>query len=105
MGTEEVSKLWSAFQSRYRPSAPYVASVVLIEAKRPTRAPLPVRERKLYVAPFREPVIERVLAEDAGSPPVRVGPPILARHRLRPARPSTQGRSTIVSIAGLPAPG
>jgi len=32
MGSEEMSKLWSALQARYRPSAAYHVSVVLIEA-------------------------------------------------------------------------
>lgn len=42
MGIEEVSKLWSAFQTPYRPSVAYQASVVLIESRRPKRAALPV---------------------------------------------------------------
>ncbi len=45
LNTEELSKLWSAFQSRYRPSAAYEVSVVLIESSRPVRAPLPVLTR------------------------------------------------------------
>ncbi len=39
---EEISKLWSAFQTNYRPSVAYVASVVLIESRQATRAALPV---------------------------------------------------------------
>jgi hypothetical protein len=45
MGTEEVSKLWAAIQSNYRPSVAYQASVVLIESQRPSRSPLPVLMR------------------------------------------------------------
>jgi hypothetical protein len=101
MGTEEVSRLWSAFQSRYRPSAPYVASVVLIEAQHSTRAPLPVRARKLYVAPFSEPIIEGVLGEDDGSPPLQSGPPILARHRLVLQGRQLKGERTLVRVSGL----
>ena len=37
MGPEEMSKLWAAIQSHYRPSAAYVVSVVLIEATKPAR--------------------------------------------------------------------
>lgn len=48
---EEMSKLWAAIQSPYRPTAAYVASVVLIEAQRPVRAPLPVLSRGIQVAP------------------------------------------------------
>ena len=35
LGTDELSKLWSAIKSDYRPSAAYRVSVVLIEAARP----------------------------------------------------------------------
>jgi hypothetical protein len=45
MNTEEMSQLWSALQARYRPTAAYQASVVLIESNRPARAPLPVLSR------------------------------------------------------------
>src|SRR5215813_799130 len=45
MPVEELSKLWSAIQSHYRPSAAYQVSVVLIEAKGPSRNPLPVLSR------------------------------------------------------------
>lgn len=45
MNTEEMSKLWSAMQANYRPTAAYAISVVLIEAEKPTRAPLPVLTR------------------------------------------------------------
>lgn len=34
MGTEEASRLWSALQAKYRPSAAYKASAVFIEADR-----------------------------------------------------------------------
>jgi Pvc16 N-terminal domain len=43
--TEEMSKLWTAMQSHFRPTAAYVASVVLIEAMRSARSPLPVLSR------------------------------------------------------------
>ncbi len=42
---EEMSKLWTTFQTQYRISAAYQACVVLIESTRPTRAPLPVLVR------------------------------------------------------------
>ena len=45
MGVEEMSKLWTAIQSHYRPSAAYQVSVVLIEAKKATSTPLPVLSR------------------------------------------------------------
>lgn len=45
MATEEMSKLWSAMQAHYRPSATYSISVVLIEADKTTRTALPVLTR------------------------------------------------------------
>ncbi|MDH4234862.1 MAG: DUF4255 domain-containing protein, partial [Gallionella sp.] len=45
MSTEEMSKLWSALQAHYRPTAAYHVSVVLIEAQRAKRSALPVLTR------------------------------------------------------------
>ena len=60
MSTEEISKLWSSFQAKYRPTSVYMASVVLIESEYPAKSALPVRERKLHVIPFSPPMIEAV---------------------------------------------
>ena len=74
LGSEEMSRLWSALQTHYRPTAAYQASVVLIESVRPTRAALPVltrgpvdlisgRERGVVVQPSLVPpfpFVERV---------------------------------------------
>jgi hypothetical protein len=45
MSLEEMSKLWSAFQTNYRISAAYQVEVVLIESRLPSRTPLPVLTR------------------------------------------------------------
>ena len=45
LNTEELSKLWTAMQARYRPTMAYQVSVVLIEGTRPARTPLPVLKR------------------------------------------------------------
>ena len=42
LGGEEVWRLWSSLQAKYRLSAAYRVTVVLIEGKKQTRAPLPV---------------------------------------------------------------
>lgn len=42
---EELSKFWTATQSHLRPSAAYIASVVLIQAQQPARSALPVLTR------------------------------------------------------------
>ena len=51
MNNEETSKLWSALMTNYRPSIAYHVSVVLIEARRPARLPLPVLRRAFNVLP------------------------------------------------------
>ena len=65
MSGEEMSKLWTAFQAQYRPSAAYHASVVLIESEFPTRSALPVREPRLHVRPLRRPHIDAVTPQIA----------------------------------------
>lgn len=45
LGVEELSKLWTAFQTNMRVSAAYEVSVVLIDSQAPARAPLPVLAR------------------------------------------------------------
>jgi hypothetical protein len=45
MTLDEMSKLWTIFQTKYRISATYQVSVVLIESKRPSKTPLPVLRR------------------------------------------------------------
>ena len=51
LNTEEISKLWTATQSHLRPTAAYMASVVLIESTQSTRSPLPVLSRGPVVKP------------------------------------------------------
>ena len=54
MTGDDMSKLWTAIQSHYRPSSAYWVSVVLIEGTKPGAAPLPVLSRGL-----RDPVTHR----------------------------------------------
>ncbi len=42
LSVEEISKLWTAFQTQFRTSVSYQVSVVLIESQRPAKTPLPV---------------------------------------------------------------
>jgi uncharacterized protein DUF4255 len=42
LDAEEMSRLWSAMQAKYRPTAVYHISVVLIEADKARKSPLPV---------------------------------------------------------------
>ena len=68
LSVDEMSKLWTIFQTQYRISAAYEVAVVLIESRRPIARPLPVLTRGTgdfgvavepdLVPPF--PAIERV---------------------------------------------
>jgi hypothetical protein len=96
MDTEEMSRLWSAVQSHYRPTTGYLVSVVLIEARTPSRTPLPVlsrgpidpvtlEERGVVVEPSLlppYPTIERVAPPDE-QPAARLGETVrLEGHHL-----------------------
>lgn len=51
LNTEEISKLWAAFQVSYRPSTAYRISVVLIESTNQSRSALPVLKRNINALP------------------------------------------------------
>ena len=82
LSLEDASKLWSVLKVPYRPSVGYQVSVVLIEGKRSVRSPLPVRERRVYVVPFHQPVIERVLSRNQPGDPILANQPITSGNAL-----------------------
>lgn len=51
LSSEDVSKLWSALQTSYRPSSTYLVTAVLIEAEKPSASALPVLSRGITVRP------------------------------------------------------
>lgn len=118
--TEELSKLWTAAQSHYRPTAAYLATVVLIGSDKPTRPTLPVltrgpvdpvtkRERGVVVQtdlwpPF--PTIQSV-SPAGGQPTAIVGSPVdLNGHHLdgggRTVILANQRRDLVHELAALP---
>ncbi len=60
LNTEEISKLWSAINTHYRPTAAYQVTVVLIESSRSTKSALPVAARNVYVMPFDQPTVDSI---------------------------------------------
>lgn len=71
MNAEEMSRLWSALQAHYRPTAAFQVSVVLIEPQGPTISPLPVLTRGLVVTPSLVPpypTLESMLATAHATP-------------------------------------
>ena len=94
MPSEEMSKLWAAIQSHYRPSAVYQVSVVLIEAQRPASNPLPVLSRGL---------VDPITARDRGvvvNPDLL--PPVPTLFRAEPAAKQTVARlGESVTVTGV----
>ena len=96
LGAEEMSRLWSALQAHYRPTAAFQVSVVLIESRRPARGALPVltrgeaipgtpRDRGVLVFPGLTPPLPTLLSvQPAGRQPVTVpgGSVTLVGHHL-----------------------
>ncbi|HEY0376654.1 MAG TPA: DUF4255 domain-containing protein [Pyrinomonadaceae bacterium] len=102
ISTEEISRLWSAFQAKYRPTAAYQATVVLIESRSGrARSGLPVRERNVYAVPFAQPFIEEVLSQENDLAPVVAGQPILAGHNLILAGRQLRSDDTRVNAGGI----
>jgi hypothetical protein len=96
LSTEELSKLWSVlFQTPYSLSVAYRGSVAFVEIGGTPRPTLPVRERNLYVVPFRAPRLVRVVsAADPDLPVLATDPAVIVGTDLR-------GDVTRISLSGL----
>ncbi|AVH72280.1 DUF4255 domain-containing protein [Nostoc sp. 'Lobaria pulmonaria (5183) cyanobiont'] len=74
---EETSKLWSALQTHYRPSATYLASMVLIESSND-------KSESFYMMPLSQPNIEQVIAPTKTEKMIVAGTKLVIRgKRLR----------------------
>ena len=82
LSIEDISKLWAAFGAKYRPTAAYKVTVVLIESSKSTKSALPVTGRKIYVKPFKKPVIEKIMSQATPADPVVENQKILSGYRL-----------------------
>ena len=101
--TEEISRLWTAFQAKYRSTAAYQCSVVLIQSEASTKKAPPVRRRTVTVNTFTSPVISSVLGLSNTSPPVEAAQPILPGYSLVIQGSQLRGdEATIVMIGGEP---
>jgi len=58
--TEEIYRLWAAFQTSYRPTTSYQVSVVVIQDVQSFTSNLPVQQRTVTVLPSQRPVIDSV---------------------------------------------
>src|SRR5690606_32878485 len=101
LNIEELSKLWTTFESKYRPTAAYMVSVVIIESNKSTRVSLPVRAPLLYVVPFENPVIEKILSQSADDQPIIENQTILENYNLVIRGYKLQGDIVQVNISGI----
>jgi hypothetical protein len=101
LNTEEISRMWTAFQAHYRPSAAYQVSVVLIESKQSTKSALPVRARKIYAVPFIRPVIEEIKSQVSAGDPVLRNQLILPGHNLVIAGAELKSDLVRVNVGGI----
>ena len=97
--TEDISRLWTAFGSKYRPTAAYCVTVVLIESKLSTRSALPVASRNIYVRTFRQPLIAALLSQVADGDPITRNEPFLVGQNLVIRGEQLKGDVTIVRIS------
>lgn len=98
--TEEISRLWTAFQAKYRPTAAYQVSVVLIESERSTKKALPVQTRTIKAVPFEKPVISQVLAQADLTKPA-LDQPIFDGYFLVLQGQALQGETTTVLFGDI----
>ncbi len=103
LSTEEISKLWAAFQAKYRPTAAYQAAVVLIESRKSTRSALPVGGRNIYATPFRRPVIEKIMSRAQPGDPIVEHRPILEGCDLVVTGKQLRGDDLLVDVGGVEA--
>ena len=85
LSLEELYNLWSGFfQTSYSLSVAYQASVVFVEGMEIPRRALPVLDRNLYVATFRQPLVEQISSIDGPNRPIVVDSQLVIRgKRLR----------------------
>jgi hypothetical protein len=78
---DQTWNLWSAVQGRYRPTAAYQVTVVLIESSRTAKKALPVLARNAYVVQFNQPAIESVEDETGDAVPITPTSKLLIKGR------------------------
>jgi hypothetical protein len=85
LSLQELYNLWSTFfQTPYRLSVAYQASVVLLDADLPVRPALPVLTRAVEAAALNIPAVSRVIADSGPTDPIVTGSTIrIEGERLR----------------------
>jgi hypothetical protein len=108
LSTEEISRLWTAFQAKYRPTAAYQVSVVLIESREATKSALPVLKRNIQAITLQKPTIDLVASQKTPADPPDANQMILPGYLLVLVGSELKGQNTTVLLSGLqvlPSPG
>ncbi len=101
LSLEELSKLWSVFfQTTYCLSVAFQASVVFIDGTESGGPALPVLARNVYVRPFRQIEIDKILSQKTSTAPV-LEQPIQFGYTLVLQGQQLQGDVTRVRIGGV----
>jgi len=79
LNIEEISKLWSSFQTNYRLTVSYLATVVLIESNLSMKSSLPVTNRNVYVFPFNNPVIKKIFSSKGANSFITTGSEVVTK--------------------------
>ena len=84
LGREDMAWLWTALKADYRPTFPFLVSVVLIEPQNPEIVPLPVLLRNLVVEPDLTPFPSiTAVIPPFSQPAARLGQPVTVQgHHL-----------------------
>ncbi len=105
VNTEEMSRLWSAFQTHYRPTLAYQASVVLIEGRGRAKPALPIRRRGVYGDTLANPEILAIEAAGGAHEPITTESLVVIRGRrlLNPDGVQTSFGTTVLTPADVTA--
>ena len=101
LSLDELSNLWTSFQTQYRLCAAYQASVVLIQSRASTRSPLPVKSRTIQTIPFQKPWIDSVWSRQPPNGPIVSDQLILKGYDLVLKGSQLRGELTSVLIDSI----
>lgn len=101
LSTEEISRLWTAFQAKYRPTAAYQVSVVLIESRAATKSALPVITRNVQAITLQKPTISQILSQKTAADPPDPDQMILPGYILILSGNELKGQNITVLLSGL----
>ena len=105
LNTEEISKLWAAFGTKYRSTAAYKVTDVLIESNKSVKTAVPVKGRNVYAVPFKRPVIARIGSKVTATAITFNDQKIFSGNYLVLSGQDLKGDIVTITIDGIKVPG